>query len=169
LRPFIEKITSLPLAAQLLLVGNFGALLFALTMQYVFGVLPCYLCIWERIPYASVAGISLLVLVWKPYGRHAFLLLGLCVLVYLGSAGLSFFHTGVERLWWEGTPGCVAQPLQGASLEEIRQNLLKVEEPRCDVIPWSIFGLSLANLNVLASLVLAFFTAIVAKQARVRT
>jgi len=156
----------MPLFAKLLLLFNVGSLLFAWTMQYGFGILPCYLCIWERIPFASVAVLSLLMLLWKPYGKQTFALLGLCVLVYLGSAVLAFYHSGVEWLWWEGTQGCEALPLQGSSPEEIRQALLQAQEPRCDVVPWSIFGLSLANLNVLGSLALAFITALAAKKAK---
>ncbi len=156
----------MPAAAGLLFLINAGSLLFAATMQYGFGVLPCYLCYWERIPYASVAGLSLLILLWKPYGRQTFWLLCLCSLVYLASAGLSFYHSGVEWLWWEGTSGCAAQPIQGTSVEDIRLALLKTDEVPCDVVAWSIFGLSLANLNVLASLALAFVTGLAAKKAK---
>ena len=158
---------ALPLAAKLLLAGNVGALLFALTMQYGFGVLPCYLCVWERIPYASVAvsvvaGFGLEAL-WTAY----VLFCSVCALLaYLAGAGLSFFHTGVERHvvgWNSRMRGSAAS---GGFFRRNAPKLVEAEEPRCDVIPWSIFGLSLANLNVLGSLALAFFTALAAKRAK---
>jgi len=160
LRPLIEKCLSFPLAAKLLLFANVGALLFALTMEFGFGVRPCILCLLQRIPYASVAVLSALALVWKPYKRQTTLLLGLCAVVYVAGMGLAAFHTGVERHWWKGTTSCSAQPIKkGASVEEMREALLKMDEPRCDVISWSIFGLSMANFNVAGSLALALFVA----------
>jgi disulfide bond formation protein DsbB len=163
LHALIEKSLSLPVAAKLLLFFNIGALLFALTMQFGFGVRPCILCLLQRIPYASVAVLSAITLAWKPFKRQTTVLLGLCAVIYLAGMGLAAFHTGVERHWWEGTTRCTAQPIkEGASVEEMREALLKMDEPRCDVISWSIFGLSMANFNVAGSLVLALFAAAVA-------
>jgi disulfide bond formation protein DsbB len=160
--PLIEKILSLPLAAKLLFCANVGSLLFALTMQFGFGVLPCVLCLWQRVPYGSAAVLSLMALLWKPYGRQTIVILGLCVVAYLTGMGLAIFHTGVELHWWLGTSGCAVQPLHGASPEDLRQALLQTIAPRCDEISWTIFGFSMANLNIAASLALAFFSAAVA-------
>jgi disulfide bond formation protein DsbB len=159
MRLLIEKCLSFPLAAKLLLLAGAGALLFALAMQFGLGIRPCILCLWERVPYGLTAALSLLALAEKLSRRQISLVLGLCATVYLASAGLAVFHTGVEQHWWRGTPSCAAQPLQGASIEEQRKALLQMEEPRCDEIPWAIFGLSMANLNIPASLALAFFAA----------
>lgn len=150
------------MAARLLLLVNVGALLFAYTLQFGFDVRPCYLCLWARIPYASVAALSLLVLIWKPYGRQTTVLLAFCVLAYLAGMGIGVFHTGVEQHWWQSVSGCEASTLQGLSLEEMRQALLQTEEVSCDKIGWTFFGFSLANLNIPISLALAFFAAVVA-------
>jgi disulfide bond formation protein DsbB len=157
IRLLIEKSLSMPTAALLLLLVNIGALFFALTMQYGFGVSPCNLCLWARIPYASVAVLSFLTLIWTPYRRQTALLFGLCVLAYLIGMGIAIFHTGVEQHWWLGPTSCSAEILQGSSAEELRRALLQIEEPRCDEIPWTIFGFSLANLNIPASFALAVF------------
>lgn len=159
MHPLIEKILSMPLAAKILLAVNLGALLFALTMQFGFGIKPCVLCLWQRLPYGSVAVVSLLAFMWKPYRRQTGVLLGLCAALYLAGMGLAFFHTGVERHWWAGTSGCAIQPLQGVTPDDLRQALLQTVSPRCDEIPWTIFGLSMANLNIAMSLALAFFAA----------
>jgi len=158
----IEKSLSLPMAARLLLLVNIGALLFAFTLQLGFDVRPCYLCLWARVPYASVAALSLIALLWKPYGKQTTLLLGLCVLAYLAGMGIGVFQTGVEQHWWQSVSGCASQPLQNLSVEEMRQALLQTEEVPCDIIGWTFFGFSLANLNIPISLTLAFFAALVA-------
>jgi disulfide bond formation protein DsbB len=158
-RSLIETSLSLPMALKLLLLANAGALLFALTMQFGFGVTPCNLCLWARIPYASVVVLSFFALIWTPYRRQTTVLLGLCVLAYLAGLSVAIIHTGVEQHWWEGPTGCSVETLQGSSLEELRQALLQMKAPRCDEIPWTIFGFSLANLNIPASLALALFVA----------
>ena len=158
----IEKCLSFPLVAKLLFLINIGALLFALLMEYGFDVRPCILCLWQRIPYAAAAALSLIALVWTPYRRQTAILLALCSLLYLTGSGIAVYHSGVERHWWEGTPSCAAEELQGASPEELRKALLALEEPRCDEITWSIIGLSLTNLNVCAFLGLALFAGMAA-------
>ncbi len=135
-------------------------------MQFGFNVPPCILCIWQRVPYASAAVLCALALLWKPYGRKTVLLLSLCSLVYLAGSGIAFFHSGVERHWWKGTDDCSADNLKGLSAEELRQAILAADEPRCDVIPWSLFGLSMANYNTMGLLGLSLGTALVAARAR---
>ncbi len=160
MNPLIEKTLSLPLAARILLSMNVGALLFAFTMQFGFEIHPCVLCLWQRVPYGTAAALSLWALLAKKSSRRsAVVALGLCSAVYLAGMGLAVFHTGVEQHWWLGTSGCAVEPLHGSSPEDIRLALLQTAMPRCDEIPWTIFGLSMANLNVAASLMLAFFAA----------
>jgi len=157
MKRLIDKATSLPLSAALLFLAGTGALAVAFVMQYGFGFDPCYLCLWQRFPYAIAAALSLLALAWRPYRGQTSLLLALCAAIYIGGAGLAFYHSGVEMHWWKGTDGCESQILQSASIDELREALLKAAEPRCDVIQGTLLGLSLTNWNVLAFLGLAFF------------
>lgn len=162
LHSLIEKSVTMPLAALLLFAINVGSLVFALTMQFGFEVRPCYLCLWQRVPYLLAAIVSLLAFFSRPYKRQTFSLLCLCFLLYVGSIGASGFHSGVERRWWKGTDTCSNEEIKGSSIEEMRQALLQQEEPRCDEIPWSIFGLSMTNLNFAASIAFAVFAAMAA-------
>lgn len=162
-KALVDKILSMPLAAKILFAVNVGALLFALTMEFALRVLPCELCLWQRVPYASVAVLSLLCLFWKPLGNKGVaLVLGLCAVIYLAGMGTAFYHSGVERHWWTGLSSCTAEQITGATEEEIRLALLAADDVPCDVISWSIFGLSMANFNVVGSLGLAVFSALVA-------
>ena len=160
--PFVDKLLSMPLAAKLLLAINIGSLCFALTMQYGFDVYPCILCLWQRVPYAAVAVLSLALMLWKPYGKHTFVLLCLAVAAYLAGAGVAAFHTGVEQHWWEGTSSCSIVPIHAGSAEDLRRSLLETVLPPCDKVSWTLFGLSMTNWNFLASLGLAFLTALMA-------
>ncbi len=49
------------------------------------------------------------------------------------------------------------------TIEELRAQILAAPVVRCDVVPWSLFGVSMAGYNVLASLGLAVASAIAAK------
>jgi len=157
--PFAEKTLSLPLVAKLLLAVNLGALLFALLMQFGLDLQPCVLCLWQRVPFSAAAFLTLLIWAWKPYRHQTVILLILCALTYLFGLGLAVFHSGVELHWWMGTSGCAVEPLQGATATDLREALLQKVAPRCDEITWSIFGLSMANLNIALSLALAFASA----------
>ncbi|MDD3029914.1 MAG: disulfide bond formation protein B [Alphaproteobacteria bacterium] len=154
----------MPEGAWLLVGVNVISLVFAFFMQEVVDVFPCALCLWERYPFVVAAFLAFAAALWKPYKKQTTLLLSLCVVTYLVSVGLGFFHSGVELLWWEGTPSCDSTPLSGASPEELRAALLEAQPPRCDDVTWSLFGLSLANLNTLFSLGLALFSVLILRQ-----
>jgi disulfide bond formation protein DsbB len=149
----------MPTAAKILLFASLGSLLFALIMQFGFGLQPCVLCLWQRGPYGAAVCLSLLAWLGVPYGRKSAYCLILCTLCFLIGMGLGVFHTGVELHWWTGTSGCAVQPLLGTSPDDIRESLLRTVAPRCDQIAWTVFGLSMANLNIAWSLMLAFFAA----------
>ena len=91
-------------------------------------------------------------------GRHrrscaiAAALAGLALLVGAGIAG---YHVGVEQGWWAGPAGCSAPAFAGMDVAQLRAALEATPVIRCDEIPWSLFGLSMAGYNFLLSLVLA--------------
>ena len=77
-------------------LGSAGLLGGAFLFQY-FGYPPCAMCLWQRWPHAAAIVLGLTALAIQ--GRLLPLLAGLSA---LSTAGIGFFHTGVERNWWEG-------------------------------------------------------------------
>ena len=125
------------------------------------------LCIYERIPYGAAIALALLALCLGD-GRARGAALLLCALAFAVDAGISVFHVGVEQHWWEGTAACTGSVVSGAagSLEALRQQILNAPPaPRCDRIPWSLFGISLAGYNLLITLALAVFSLHAARRA----
>ena len=144
------------MSAALVLAGSAALLMGALLFQYWGGLAPCPLCILQRyfhIAVAVLAGAAFLV----PDPRWRTLLLGLAALGLLGSAAMALFHVGVEAKWWEGLPGCSGGNQGGFSADpsKLLQNAEKAPAARCDEVPWSFLGLSLAGWNIVASLALA--------------
>ena len=85
----------IPRAAWIILAAAVGALGFALVMQFGFGVKPCLLCLWQRVPFVVTGLLALTALVWKPYDRRTQVILFLIAAVFVVGTGLAIFHTGV--------------------------------------------------------------------------
>ncbi len=143
-------------AALVVVIASLTLLGGALAFQYLGGYSPCVLCHWQR--YAHVAAIVLAgAALALPGARKP--LLAAAALAELGGAGIAFFHIGVEQHWWQGTAECGSAVGGAGSIEELRARLLAQPVVRCDEVAWSLFGLSMAGYNLLASLALGLLAA----------
>ena len=143
-------LTRRPLTA-LALAGSAALLAGAFAFQYIGGMAPCQLCLWQRWPHVAAVLIGLVALVtgWRR-------LLWLGALAALTTAGIGAFHVGVEQGWWEGLATCTAGSISGISTADLLNSAADVAAPvRCDAIAWQMLGISMAGWNTLASLVLA--------------
>jgi disulfide bond formation protein DsbB len=136
----------------LLALAALAVLLTVLAFQYIGGLPPCPLCVWQRWPYVGVALLGLLGWRWQPRP-----LLGLCTLLLLAGAGVGAYHVGVEQGWWALPAGCAAGA-DATSIEDLKR-LLATAPPACDQVAFTFFGLSLAGWNVIAALALAAYAA----------
>jgi disulfide bond formation protein DsbB len=122
----------------------------ALASQYLGGLAPCPLCIYQRYPYGVVVGLGLLaLLVWRqPRLAGAFVLLGAVALFV--DAGIAAFHVGVEEHWWEGLKACEgAIDPTNMTVEEIAEALKQAPPVPCDQKAFVLFGISMAGYNFL--------------------
>lgn len=139
----------------------------AYTAQYVFGLEPCVLCLYQRIPYA-VAGVLALAAILMPRGSGRLILMGICVPVFLIGAGIAFYHVGVEQHWWVSAAGCGGSVSSLASVADLQAGLMAPPIKACDDVDWTLFGLSMTVYNTAASLFLTIATAYGAKRMRSR-
>lgn len=133
-----------------------AALAMAYTAQYGFGLQPCVLCLYQRVPFALIIGLGLLGYALNKQPR-AFL--GLIAAAALANALIAFYHTGVERRWWRSfIEGCSTPDLSG-SIDDLMARIEAAPVIACDSIPWAdpVLGLSMANYNVIFCLALAVF------------
>jgi disulfide bond formation protein DsbB len=127
----------------------------ALLSQYVGGLAPCELCLYERWPYYGVAAVALAAAVIGSRMASRMALVG-AVLAFLAGAGLAFYHVGVEQHWFAGPAACTAGNAgPPANFEEYKRRLMQQQVVACDQPQWTLFGVSLAGFNLLASLFLA--------------
>lgn len=123
----------------------------AFFFQYVLGMAPCELCIWQRWPHGAAVGLGLLALVWA-----APLVAFLGALAAAATGGIGVYHTGVERGWWPGPSACSGTvDLSQLSAEQMLERLMAAPVVRCDEVPWEMLGLSMASWNAIASFALA--------------
>ena len=137
--------------------GSAVLLLGAWGFQYLGGFAPCKMCIWQRYPHG--VAIVLGVLAFTFPGIRPLPLLG--ALAAATTAGVGFYHAGVEQGWWEGPSTCTSGDIGGLSAEELMNQIMSAPLARCDEIPWEMFGISMAGWNGLisAGLVLVWIAA----------
>ncbi|WP_422345372.1 disulfide bond formation protein B [Parasphingorhabdus sp.] len=125
-----------------------GALLGgALISQYVFGLYPCEMCMWQRWPHWAAFFLGLGAIILRN-NKWSGVLIVIAALAIATSGMIGGFHAGVEYGWWEGITSCATNlPAGGDMLDSIMNAPLV----RCDVAPWTLFGISLAGYNFLLS------------------
>ena len=121
----------------------------ALGFQYLGGLAPCPLCLWQRWPHAAAIVLALLVLAWPARGLAL-----VAAFVVLVGAGIGLYHAGIEWGVWPGPASCTAPGNVAAmSAADLVAHLERAPVVRCDDVAWSLLGLSMAAWNALASLV----------------
>ena len=146
------------LVARIALVFGLAlaVILVAILSQYWGGLMPCALCLKQRV--AFYVALLLLALAYFYAPRAPLAMRGLLTtigIIFLANAGLGFYHAGIEFGWWLGPASCGgggAPALDTGALFEALQNSSMV---RCDAPAFTLFGLSLAGYNVIACLFLS--------------
>ena len=125
------------------------SLLIALYIEFFLGYSPCKLCIYQRIPYLIAIFIAFLGL---SYSKNL-LWLYVLLLIFFSSFLLSGYHFGIEQEIFKEFSGCTGNSLNITDKDELLK-LLNSEVNSCKNVDFRIFGLSLATINFLLSLVI---------------
>ena len=132
--------------------GSAALLLAAYAFQHLGGLAPCAMCLWQRWPHAVAIAIGVGGIAMPSAG-----LAGLGALAMMTNAGLSLYHTGVERAWWDGPSSCSGggADLGAMSMQDLLDPGFGGGIVMCNEVAWEMFGLSMASWNGLACLGLA--------------
>jgi disulfide bond formation protein DsbB len=82
----------------------------------------------------------------------------LAALAFFVDAGIAAYHVGVEQHWWQGTAECGSTLDLNLSPEDLTKQLLNQPVVRCEEVPWSLFGISMAGYNFLYAVGLGLIT-----------
>lgn len=141
----------LPLARALALIVPVVLLGGAYASQYAGGLHPCEMCWWQRYPHMAAIPLALIAFAARRRPRVSAAFTALAAIAIGISGGIGIFHAGVEYGWWQGLTACSTSPAGGDAADILGQ-IMAAPITRCDVAPWSLFGISLAGYNGLLSL-----------------
>ncbi len=124
-------------------------LISAYILEFFFNHPPCNLCEYQRVPYFLLLLISLVSVKIKKIQLKF-----VALICFISSLIISGFHSLVERKLVEFDIGCTSTGSDIDNIEDLRIFIEQTPLIKCDEISFSIFGLSLANLNFLISALL---------------
>jgi disulfide bond formation protein DsbB len=125
----------------------------ALISQYWGGLAPCELCLLQRWPWAVAIIISLIAIAAGSRWALPWVALLLAVVFGVGMV-LALYHVGVEKHWFVGPNACTGTATAADTVEALKARILGQAPVRCDKPAWSLWSISLAGWNLLASLVM---------------
>ena len=140
---------------NLILIFSVFALGAAYFIQHILGHKPCNLCLIERLPYIFAIIIISLGLILKKFEKAIIVFL---ILIFLAATIISFYHFGIEQDFFKESLVC---NLDGNITNLSKEDLIKELQQQtvsCKDVSFRIFGLSLATINTIISLILCVIT-----------
>ena len=129
------------------------AIFFALYVEHVLGYKPCKLCLYQRVPYIVAIFISF---VGYYYFKNDKILI-LIVLIFSISVLISGYHYGIENNIFEEFSRCTAGSLEIIDKSELLKSL-NDNVSSCKDVNFKLFGISLAGINFLLSLLIVIYS-----------
>jgi len=133
-----------------------AALAFAFYAQYGMDLVPCHLCIFQRVTMAALGAAFLLAALFsRPGGR------GIFFAILIGIAGLATIATAGRHAWIQmqpegSVPACGADLAFMMDLFPLTEVILKVFKAggECARVDWSFLGLSMPAWVLVIAVVL---------------
>ena len=129
------------------------AIFFALYVEYVLGYKACKLCLYQRIPYIIAIFISF---IGYNYFKNDKILI-LVIAVFLTSFFISGYHYGIENNIFKEFSGCTNNSLNIIDKSELLKSL-NDNVVNCKDVNFKLFGMSLAGINLLFSLLIVIYS-----------
>lgn len=148
----LASLTSLSSRALVALAsaGSAAVLIAALGFQAA-GFAPCELCIAQRWPHLAAVLIGAAILIFRLPMVVA--LLGAAAAATTG--GIAVYHSLVERKLIEGPTSCTSSGPGAISATDLLAQIQSAPLVRCDEIAFQVLGVTMPNMNVLASALFA--------------
>ena len=141
---------------NLILLFSIFALSAAYFVQHILGHKPCNLCLIERIPYIfAIIIIISLGLILKKFEKTIIILL---ILIFITATIISFYHFGIEQGFFKESLVCNLDSIIANLPKEDLLKELQQQTVSCKDVSFRIFGLSLATINTIISLILSVIT-----------
>tara|TARA_B100002052_G_scaffold223130_1_gene205259 strand:- start:193 stop:672 length:480 start_codon:yes stop_codon:yes gene_type:complete len=146
----MEKILTIKKFYLLIFLISTISLLGAVFIENILEQSPCRLCLYQRIPYL----ISIFICFFGFNYYKNFLWMYLLLILFIISAILSGYHVGIENSIFEEFSGCTSENINITNKLDLLNNLKKTM-PSCKNVDFKLFGLSLATINLIISLIIS--------------
>src|SRR3982751_1498365 len=124
----------------------------ALGSQYLGGLHPCEMCIWQRWPHAAAIVLGSLAFMSPAETSRARNLTLLAALAIAISGIIGVYHAGVEAKVFTGFTTCTSLVKPGGSTADLLKQITHAPLVRCDQVQYRFLGISLAGWNAILSL-----------------
>ena len=145
----MNKLLKLKNIYLLISVISIFTLLSAVYIEYILGVKPCILCLYQRAPYI----IAIFLCFFGYYNLKNKLWIYLLVITFLISAILSGYHVGIENNVFNEFSGCTSNNSNIVNKDELLK-ALKETQPNCKDVTFKLLGFSLATINLFLSIII---------------
>jgi disulfide bond formation protein DsbB len=145
-------------AAALAFLLGLLAILLALGSQVFAGLVPCELCLEQRMAYYY--GLPILLIVLATWNRLPpavwYVAMAIVTAIFVWGAYMGGYHAGVEWGWWPGPTACtgVGETMDFSALDNMTPVI------GCDVVQFRFLGLSLAGYNFLVCVAVVVLLAV---------
>ena len=136
-----------------LLVFSSLVLVSAFIIEHRLGHEPCKLCLYQRVPFILLIFISF---VGFNFPKKDEVLILLITTFAVGMI-ISGYHLGIENNIFEEFKGCSNNSLNITDKADLLKSLNQTL-PSCKDISFTLFGISLAGLNFLSSLLILIYS-----------
>lgn len=135
------------------IIVSLSVIISAFYIDMILGFDPCILCLYQRIPYAVILLLSIIAIIFPKLEYKS--LLGISFALIIG-AGISIYHTGIEKHWWDPTSKCIASVKIGenTSYQDFLLQLNSMPIGDCSKPAFHILSLSLAEMNIIVNFIL---------------
>ena len=130
---------------------NIFVILSALFIEYILKVKPCALCIYERYPYYLILLFTILFFFKTNWKNQLMILIIITSIVSFFLAG---YHVGIEYGLINELSSCKTEVSKNISKDILLKELQSKLAPSCKEVAFKLFGLSLASINMIMSLIL---------------
>ena len=146
----MEKILTIKKFYLVIFLISIISLLGAVFIENVLEQSPCRLCLYQRIPYL----ISIFICFFGFNYYKNFLWMYLLLILFIISTILSGYHVGIENSIFEEFSGCTSENINITNKLDLL-NSIKKTMPSCKNVDFKLFGLSLATINLIISLIIS--------------
>jgi len=131
-----------------LITVSVSTLFMAYVAQFGFGLEPCILCLFQRLPYAMVAVLGFFGLM-RPQWLGTILVLA--AVLFITGAFIAAYHVGVEQHWWVSATGCSGDASKTFTTQDVMKSMQTRPAKACDAVDWTFLSISMAGWNVFFS------------------